>query len=259
MRKGQGTTPSAETVTKTLALLDLFKQGRPEKTATEIARAAQLPLSTAFRLINTLVRLRFVDYAEQTKTYRLGLKLLELGHIVSQQLDLPHLALPILTRLSDATGETTHLSIRDGDEGVFIAKVDAVHTVRMHTPLGRRVPLHAGASMKVLLAGMTDDLIDDYIQRRLHVAETEYPPVDPNVIRAQIAKIRAQGFGVSASEQTQGAAGVGAPVRNHLGEVVAGLTISGPEQRFTPEQISIFAERVVNAAHELSRSLGYQA
>lgn len=255
--KGISSTPSAETVTKTLGLLDLFKSGHPEQTASEIARNAQLPLSTAFRLINTLVRLHFVDYNDRTKTYRLGLKLLELGHIVSQQLDLPNLALPILSELTEASGETTHLSIRDGDEGAFIAKVDAAHSLRTHTPLGRRVPLHAGASMKVLFAALTDAEIQSYIQRGLNRALAGRTITDPDELWAEVRRIRERGLALSISEQTQGAAGVSAPVKEHTGKTIAGLTISGPEQRFTPEKVALFSELAIDAAYRLSLKLGY--
>lgn len=230
--------------------------GATERSASEIARDADLPLSTAFRLLSTLVRLRYLDYNDQTRKYRLGLKLLELGYIVSQQLDLPRLATPVLHAVATEANETAHLSMRDGDEGVLIAKIETSHSVRLHTALGRRVPLHAGASMKVILAFLPDATIDDYIRR------SELPKLAPNTVRdagrlwSDIHAIRRQGYAVSYSEQSVGAAGVSAPVRNHSGDVVAGLTISGPEQRFTPKVVERFARIVVQAADALSLQLG---
>ncbi len=249
-------TPPSETVKKTLALLELFKF-RPRMTASQIAHAAELPLSTAFRLINTLTQLHFVDYDEPTKTYRLGLKLLELGHLVSQQLDLPNLSMPFLSELARKAGETAHLSIRDHDEGVFIAKVEAEHSVRIHTPIGRRVPLHAGASMKLLLASMPDEEIRDYLGRPNLRAMADRTVVKPELLWSEIAMIRKQGYAVSRSEQTQGAAGVSAPVIDHTGKVIAGLTISGPEQRFTPEKIEEFIALATDTAEQLSTKLGF--
>lgn len=216
-------------------------------------------MSTAFRLLSTLVRLRFLDYNAQTRKYRLGLKLLELGYIVSQQLDLPRLATPVLHAVATEANETAHLSMRDGDEGVLIAKVETSHSVRLHTPLGHRVPLHAGASMKVILAFLPDATIDDYLRR------CELQKLAPNTVRdaarlwSDIRAIRRQGYAVSYSEQSLGAAGVSAPVRNHSGDVVAGLTISGPEQRFTPKVVERFARIVVKASDALSVQLGAPA
>lgn len=248
-------TPISETVAKTFGLLDLFC-ATPIMTAGEVAHRAKMPLSTTFRLLNTLVHLSFLDYQKSNKTYRLGLKLLEYGQVVSQQLDIPQIALPILSQLVAETGETAHLSIRDGDEGVFIAKVDAPHNIRMHTPLGRRVPLHAGASMMTIFAHLDDSEIASYIMRGKAVAITPDTICDPDQIWMRISTIREQGFAISRGEQTLMAGGVGAPVFDHRSSVVAGLTISGPIQRMTDDKMMIYSRLVVDAAALLSRRLG---
>jgi IclR family KDG regulon transcriptional repressor len=250
-------TPTSDTVRKTLGLLDILSRGNREWYAAEVAKEAELPPSTAFRLLTTLVQLRYVDYDAQSRRYRLGLKLLELGHLVSQRLDLPSLAMPLLHRLSHASGETAHLSIRDGDEGVFIAKVEADHSVRLHTPLGRRVALHAGASMKILLAHLPDEVIEGYIARQAESPSSGRKPVDRDRLWAELRRVRAQGVCVTRSEQTPGAAGVSAAVRDHSGSVVAGLTISGPEARFTPAKVERFVALVTRAAGDLSSRLGH--
>ena len=185
------------------------------------------------------------------------MKLLELGYIVSQQLDLPRLATPILHGVATEANETAHLSMRDGDEGVLIAKAETSESLRLHTALGRRVPLHAGASMKVILAFLPDEQIESYIER------SGLPRIAPNTVQdpkrlwADIRSIRKRGYAVTYSEQTRGAAGVSAPVRNHSGDVIAGVTISGPEQRFTPKAVERFAHIIVAAAYSLSLQLGY--
>lgn len=250
-------TPPSETVIKTLALLDLFTAGNPSQTASEIARSANLPLSTAYRLLTTLVQLNFVEVDRDTRKYRLGLKLLELGHIVMQQLDLPSLALPILHDLMQRSSESARLSVRDGNEGVFISKVETQQSVRLHTPLGQRVPLHAGASMKILLAFQPPEEIASYIDQ---LSGDRFAPntiIDPDKLKADLARIRKQGYAASFSEQSPGAAGVSAPVRDHSGRVVAGITISGPEQRFTPEKVRLFSELVMEGATNLSEKLGW--
>lgn len=251
----RGETPSSETVSKTLGLLEYFRT-TPNLTASAVAQRSDLPLSTAYRLLQTLVRLRFLDYDSRSKTYKLGLKLLEYGHIVSLQLDLPQISLPILSSLVEQTGETVHLSMRDGDEGVFIAKVDAPHSIRMHTPLGRRVPLHAGASMKSIFANMGDDEIESYIERGCAIKVTPNTVTDRELILEEVRQIRQKGFAVSQGEQTQLAAGVSAPVYDHSGKVVAGLTISGPIQRMSVDKFDKLGQLVIQAAAVLSTRLG---
>lgn len=250
-------TPTSETVKKTLGLLDVLSKGQREWYAAEIAKEANLPVSTAFRLLTTLVQLRFVDYDRESRRYRLGLKLLELGHLVSQRLDLPNLGTPVLSRLAQVSKETAHLSIRDGDEGVFIAKVEAEHSVRLHTPLGRRVPLHAGASMKILLAYLPDDEIRAYASRFNEARPTGAFQLNATHLLTEVRRVRKQQYCVTRSEQTQGAAGVSAAIRDHSGGVVAGITISGPEGRFNQAKVREFAELVLDGAAELSAKLGY--
>lgn len=250
---------TSQTAAKCLMLLDFFTAQRPRLTASEIAEMAGMPLSTAFRLLHTLTVHRFLDYDPVTKKYRLGLKLLELGHLVNQQLDIVELAMPILTSLSHETKETAHLSIRDGDEGLFVAKVEGPQSLRTHTPLGTRVPLHAGASMKTILAFLPDEEIAAYLGKSPTLpAVTAQTETDAQRLYEDLMQIRERGFAISKSEQTEGAAGVGAPVRDHSGQVVGGITISGPEPRFTDETIAHFANLVLDAAAKLSAGLGYR-
>lgn len=251
-------TPIAQTVEKTLQLLDYFGVDAHEMTASEIARRADLPMSTVFRLLSTLTRMRFLDQDPMSRRYRLGLRLLELGYVVQQQLDLPRLAAPILQELALKAEETAHLSVRDGHEGVFIAKAESSQSVRFHTPLGRRVPLHAGASMKIILAFQTDEEIRSYVSRSKLRPMTSRTITDEERLWREVRRIRERGYAVSVGEQTDGAAGIGAPVRDHTGQVVAGLTISGPEQRFSSERIKQYTHQVTAAAVALSVRLGYR-
>lgn len=99
MRTNQKLTPTSETAKKTLGLLDILSKGKREWTAAEVAKEANLPHSTAFRLLSTLEELRFIEYDAESRRYQLGLKLLELGHLVSQRLDLPSRAMPFLKSL----------------------------------------------------------------------------------------------------------------------------------------------------------------
>ena len=200
--------------------------------------------------------MRYVEYNVETRKYQLGLKLLELGYLVSQRLDLPSRAMPYLRDLADSSGETAHLSVRYGNDGVFIAKVDGEHNVRMHTTLGRRVPLHAGASMKSLMADMSNEEVDVYIKKQ---ADSSAPVLDRDRLFQQLQHLRDHGFCVTRSEQATGSGGVSAPVRNHEGKVIAALTISGPETRFIEPNVQKFAELVKTAAIALSGQLGYVA
>lgn len=250
-------TPTSQTVEKTLQLLHLFTNEHPEMTASEISARAGLALSTTFRLLSTLVKLRFLDYDPSTRRYRLGLALLDLGTRVQEQMDLSKIAGPVLRRLAQETRETVHLSIRDGEEGVFIAKVEGLEALRSHTRVGQRVSLAKGASMKILLAYMPEDEIDSYLATHPYAVYASGTRLTADELKGVLSEIRKRGYAISRSEQNVGAAGIAAPIRDHSGEVIAGLTISGPEGRLLSDGMSQLIELVTAGANDISRQLGY--
>ncbi|MDR7481331.1 MAG: IclR family transcriptional regulator [Armatimonadota bacterium] len=241
---------------KGLRLLDAFSLERPGLTLADLTAASGLPRATVHRLLSALRGLGYVHYDPPTRQFRLGYKLLERGYLVSEQIDLRPVARPHLERLRDETGETVSLQVVDGYEGVYVEKLEPLAGFRLWTRVGMRRPLHAGCSMKVLLAHLPPEQIDEVLQQGL-ARLTRLTITDPEALRRDLATIRAQGYSVTFGESHDGVHGVAAPIRDHTGRVVASVSVLAPAARIPRSRIPELVEKVTEAARRISRDLGY--
>ncbi|HXF81558.1 MAG TPA: IclR family transcriptional regulator [bacterium] len=250
------TLDGTSTLTKGLRLLDAFSSERPTLDLGDLVRATGLPRATAHRLLSALRTLGYVQYDPATRHYRLGYKLLERGYLVSEQIELRRVARPHMERLRDLTRETVSLQVVDGDAGVYVEKLEPLEGFRLWTRVGMRRPLYAGCSMKVLLAHLPPERIEQIVRRGLPRL-TPLTIVDPDALRRDLAAIRAQGYSVTFGESHQGVHGVAAPIRDHTGGVVASLSVLGPAARIPRSRVPALVPQVVAAARDISRDLGY--
>lgn len=223
---------------------------------TELSRTVRLPKGTVHRLVSSLVAKGFLARNEATGRYRLGLSLFRLGSVFLNQMEVREAALPVLHELARLTGETVNLNIARDRRRVCIEKVESSHDIRHFVELGRPLPLYCGASGKVLLAFLPEEEIEAVIAEGL-LPLTPRTVTDPQRLRRELAEIRRRGYAVSKDERVEGASAVSAPIYDSAGRVVAGLTISGPTYRFTPERVARFIELVKQGAARISASLGY--
>lgn len=245
------------TVVKTLRLLDYFTADRPECGLSDLSRAARMPKATVARCLAALEQTGFLAQDPETKNYRLGYKLMELGNLVRDQIELRKVALPFMVALRDKSGESVHLTAVVDGEGTYLEKVDSLQPIRLWTRLSGRGPLYAGASRKILLAYLTEEEIDAVIKKGL-VKFTDRTITDPDALREHLRGIRERGWAISAGELFPESASVAAPIRDDTGKVVAGLSIAGPASRFTDERVAELIPMVVEAANAISRTLGYR-
>jgi|HigsolmetaAR203D_1030402.scaffolds.fasta_scaffold05261_2 DNA-binding IclR family transcriptional regulator len=243
-------------VKKAIRLLRAFTVDEPEKGITELAKDLELPKSTVQRLVMTLVDEGFLKKNPETQRYRLGESILGLSGVITSSSELYNEAMPVLRRLVDSVGETSHIAILDGLEVVYLQKVDCHHPVRLITHLGSRNPLHCTSSGKAILAHKEKQLFDQVVKNGLK-PYTRNTITDPNQLMMELEKVRRQGYASDVNEVDEGTVSVAAPVRDYTGEVVAAINIVGPIQRFAPYKIPQFAAKVMQAAQEVSRQLGY--
>lgn len=253
-----GTSPGARAVERALDVLWAFVEGPSQMGISQLSRKLGLSKATTHRLVGALVRRQLLSQDPRTALYSLGVAALRLGNAFLKSLDVREAALPVMQDLAQRTGETVNLNIvRDGCR-VCIEKVDSVQAVRHFVELGRPEPLYAGASGKVLLAFMDPAEVETVIRRGLRRL-TPRTVTDPDRLRAELAEIRRRGYAVSAGERVDGASAVSAPVRNAQGQVVAGLTVSGPTYRFTHARVRAFITLVLQGAAAVSEALGHVA
>jgi len=248
-------TIGVKAVERALDLLLVFAEDGREMGVTELSRRLCLPKGTVHRLLVGLVSRGLVTRDPDGGRYRLGPTAFRLGCAFLRSVDVRQAALPVMQELARRTRETVNLNVVQGDHRVCIEKVDSVQDVRHFVELGRPLPMFAGASGKVLLAHLDRDAAEAVLQSVRPL--TPYTVTDVRRLRAELKRIRRQGYGVSYNERVDGASAVSAPVRDAQGRVVAGLTVSGPSYRFTPARVRELIPQVVGAAAEISARLGY--
>lgn len=248
-----------QTVTRALRLLRCFLGGRNLLSLTDIARELRLPKPMVHRLLTTLEAEEFVQRDPETRRYRPGLTLLELGAAAADALDVRSAALPVIRELVDQSGETVFLTVREGDEAICIELVDSPHAVKVSYRVGFRHPLHAGAPGKVLLAYLPPDERRALLSRLPLRRYTERTPTDPEVIEQQLAEIRAAGIAVSESELQLGAWGAAVPIWGHRGELLAGLGLVAPVGRVPQERVPALLDLLRTAGARISVAMGFRS
>jgi DNA-binding IclR family transcriptional regulator len=252
--------PSFQVLDRTFSILELFDEERPEWTTTEVARALELPVPTAHRILSALARRSYVSQHEETKRFRLGIAALQLGDRARAVVDLRSVALPSLRRISRDTGETallTGLTPRQ-DRGVCLERVETPQPLRLSVTPGRQLPLHAGASQKALMAFMDPDAIDRLLAKPLeHLCHNTL--TDPGLLHAELDRIRACGWASSFEETNLGVWGLAVPILDARGLVVCAVGIAGPSARLAQERIAELVERIHVGATEIAEALGDHA
>jgi IclR family KDG regulon transcriptional repressor len=243
-----------KTVVRSMDLLNLFLTYK-KLSINDVVRLSGIPKTSVHRMIGSLEEMGFLT-KDQDGQYALGLLFLQFGHLVAERLDIRHISLTVMQRLRDDIREAVHLAVRDGYSSMYIEKLDTDHPVRLFTKIGKKAPLYAGASSRIILAFMPDD------EREAYLSEVELEPIGFGTItskqklREALALSRQTKYSFSRSELENYTAELSAPIFNHTGQMVAGLSIAGLEVRFGEEQLPDLIQKVKQAAHEISLSLG---
>jgi IclR family transcriptional regulator, KDG regulon repressor len=232
------------------ALVVLMDAGEPLSLG-EFAERASLAPATAHRILRSLALYKFVRQGEDG-TYELGLRLLELGSAVAGQFDIVQMARPYLEGLAETTGETVHLAVLEGDQAVYVDKVEGRHSIRLVSRPGYRVPLNLTSLGKVLCAGLDEDAFDSLL-RRLEDS------LDDNELRRfqrEIGAARRSGYAVDREELLPGLMCVGTPIFDRDGTTLAAMSVAGPTFRMEGS-LEQHAGVLRDVAAELSAELGY--
>jgi IclR family KDG regulon transcriptional repressor len=245
-----------QSIERAVAILNAFSAEEPELGVTDLAERLALHKSTVHRFLVNLEAAGLVERNRHTSRYRLGLRIFELGGLVLQQMNLWDEALPFLEGLVHDSGETGHLAVLDGGEAVYIEKVEARRALRIPSAIGRGYPAHATSLGKILLAHLGAEARDAIIAERGLTRCTARTITDPERLRGELDRIRAQGYAVDEEEYEDGLRCIGAPILGHTGQVVAAIGIGGPVTRITPQRVGELAELVMSAAGSLSRRMG---
>lgn len=245
------TEPTVRTIARAFDLLDCFA-GASALSLAELSARSGLSKSTAHRLLGALERRGAVVRDAASQRYIVGPSIIRLATVAAGPARLRALALPLMYRLRELSEETICLAARVGDRRVFVEQVESPHQLRRTVELGRLFPLTHGASGKVMLAHAEPADQERVLQAMSGVQLTPNTPTDPDLLRDELARVRARGYAVSHGEEVPGVTSVSAPVLDAQGRAIAALSISGPDLRLGQAVLPRLAEAVVEAARELT-------
>lgn len=249
--------PIIQSVERALKILDLFDEHTTELRITEISEKMELHKSTVHSLLSTLREYSYIDQNPEDGKYRLGLKLAERGNLVISNIDIRKAAHKYLLDLAAKTGQTVHLGILDGREGVYIDKVEGEQAIIRYSRLGRRLPLHSTAIGKVLLAYQEPQEIERLLQGYSYQQQTASTISNETVFRKELEKIQQQGFAIDNQENEQGVQCAAVPIFKGKKKVLAAISISTLISRVSDEELAIFIDILKAACQELSEQMKY--
>ncbi len=248
--RADGGTQSAERVADVLLAV---ADDHPRARVSDISRRLGLSKAVVHRILRSLAR-RGLVIAVPDGAYSLGPAVAGLAVAAVRDLDLRSAAMPTLRSLAARTGETATLSLLTGDARVYLEQVVSGQQIRMQVELGRRFPLHAGASGKAILAAAPDDVR----QRVLAAGLTALTPrtiVDRRRLERELGRIARRGVASSRGERQHDAASVAAPIFGLSGEVVGAVSVCGPAPRFDDATCRRLAPIVSAGAAEIDAAL----
>ena len=246
---------------RTFAILRLFTPEFPDWTVTEAADALDLPVPTVHRLLAALQHHGYVARDEASKRYRLGVSAFELGRRATASTDLRSASLKVLESMASASGETVLLTAIGPDRrtSVCLERVESRNPLRLSVVPGLRVPLHAGASQKALLAYMSDVDLHAFIDGGLP-SLCDATITDPDALKKELKAIRSRGWATSYQETNLGLWGIAITLLDAGTKAVAAVGLAGPRARLPksriPEVLHVLDEgaRAIAASRALTTS-----
>ena len=216
-----------------LAVIRAFDASHPELTLSEVAAATGVTRAAARRFLLTLAELGYVR--SDGRMFSLTARVLELGYAYLSSLSLPEVAESHLEALVAEVNESSSMSVLDGADVVYVARVPVRRIMTVAISVGTRFPAYATSMGRVLLAGQPDDELDAYLAtvrvRRL----TPRTVATVAALRSELARVRAQGWALVNQELEEGLRAVAVPVRNRAGRVVAAVNVSAHASRTSLE------------------------
>lgn len=218
-----------------LAVIRSFGAEHPVRTLSEVADSCGLTRAAARRLLLTLVDLGYVH--QDGRLFRLTPRVLELGYSYLAGITLPQIAEPHLEQLVEQVRESSSLCVLDGDDIVYVARVPTRRIMSAAITVGTRFPAHLTSTGRVITAHLPDEEIDARLARTELVPLTEHSVTSTAALRAELQRVRRQGYALVDQELEEGLRSVAAPVRDRGGDVVAAVNIAVPAGRNSVESI----------------------
>jgi IclR family acetate operon transcriptional repressor len=248
-----------QSLNRALRLLELLAEDDEGYRLVDLAERAGLSPSTTHRLLTTLEQRHFVQFDREASLWHVGVQCFAVGAAFARRRSITTLALPVMRRLRDATGETVNLGVADQGEVVFLGQVESRELMRAMGKPGGRLPLACTAMGQAILAAMSDQEVSDYVQRYGLPRRTPSSIARPTKLHEALAAARSAGYAVDHEENAVGLRCVAAVVRNEHGRPFAAVSLAGPTVRVTLGRLPELGAQVVAAAWEITAAIGGRA
>jgi len=248
----------SQALCRALDIMDCFSHRDRELSLTDIVQRTGLNKTTAKRMLFNLVSRSYLQQNFETRRYRLGMRVFELGGIVHSSFSLRDRALPHLVKLRDKIGLTVFMGLAVEDRLVYVEKLGGTGIIQISSAIGWHTNLHFGMLGMVLMAHLPESRVDEILEKCPLEAYTPFSITDPHAFRIRLAEVRSQGFAEEHNEAHEGLSGVAAPVYDFSREVIAAVGVSLPVSRnHGPEAIRQIVVDVKATAGGISHDLGY--
>ncbi len=246
-------TPTVQVIERMFTLMDVLASREDAISLKEISEKTGLHPSTAHRILNDLATGRFVD-RPQPGSYRLGMRLLELGNLVKARLNVRDAAIAPMRELHRQIQQPVNLSLRQGDEIVYIERAYSERSgMQVIRAVGGRAPLHLTSVGKLFLAADDPQRVRAYATRTGLAGHTKNSITQLPLLERELQKVRQSGISHDDEELELGVHCLAAGIHDDQGKLVAGLSISAPTGRLDKD----WGVKLQNVANEISRMLGY--
>lgn len=238
-----------QTIGRALAILGLLRESTGGLALTEVSRSLSLHLSTAHRILRALVQAGYVTQNAEER-YRLGREAHLLGQAAQRELGFDHV-MPLLEDVGHRTGESANLVVRDGGEAVVVLRVESPQPLRFTQSIGTRIPLHCTSTGKALLAFCPDpaEEVEALGELERFTPDTITSSSD---LLADLQAIRQRGYSTNAGERVTGVCGVAAPALGNRGEVIAAVSVQGPDIRMPADRLEELGQLMIESANQVA-------
>ena len=253
------TTKRNQSIAKALQIVEVMADAEGPMRLQDVGKNVKLPASTVLRFLKTLMDHGYVEQNPKTLQYYLTLKFCQLSERIKRQIKIRDIAHPLLVDLSRELGEATSLAVARDGQVVYVDVVEGPdHMLQTLQRIGKIAPMNS--------TGVGKALMQDYSGDEISALVTTHglPKLTPNTIGSkralikELSQVREQGYATDNEECEIGVRCVAAPIRDYSGAVVAAISASGPVGRLTPPRAKKAAPRIIEAANEVSRQLGYE-
>ena len=224
-----------QSLSRGLTVLQAFNAERPAMTLADMSRATGLTRATVRRLLLTLVSLGYV--CTDGRTFELTPRVLDLGFAYVSSLQLPDIAQPFMEALSDRVHESVSASVLDGTQIVYVARVNTQRIMGISLAIGSRLPAAWTSMGRVLLAGLSDDQLERFLDGLVIAELTTHSITDIDMLRSEVHAVRSQGYALVDQELEEGIRSVAAPLRDRRGRTLAAINVGTHAARVTLKEL----------------------